>query len=65
LSCFFPRCRPGCFFCGVQGSDLCARWGLAAAIAADPEGEANDGRLLPQLLERARVAIAGPPLTER
>jgi hypothetical protein len=36
--------------------------GLAAAIAADPDGEANDCRLVPQLLERARAAIAGPRL---
>ena len=36
--------------------------GLAAAIAADPDGEANDCRLVPQLLERGRVAIAGPRL---
>lgn len=36
--------------------------GLAAAVAADPDGEANDCRLLPQLLQRGRQAIAGPRL---
>jgi hypothetical protein len=36
--------------------------GLAVALAADPDGEANDCRLVPQLLERARPLIAGPRL---
>ena len=36
--------------------------GLAVAMAADPDGEANDCRLLPQLLGRARPVIAGPRL---
>lgn len=36
--------------------------GLAAALAADPDGEANDCRLVPQLLQRARPLIAGPRL---
>lgn len=36
--------------------------GLAVALAADPDGEANDCRLVPQLLQRARPLIAGPRL---
>jgi hypothetical protein len=36
--------------------------GLAVAMAADPDGEANDCRLVPQLLRRARPLIAGPRL---
>jgi hypothetical protein len=36
--------------------------GLAVALAADPDGEANDCRLVPQLLHRARPLIAGPRL---
>jgi hypothetical protein len=38
------------------------REGLAVALAADPDGEANDLRLLPELLPRARARIAGPRL---
>jgi len=38
------------------------REGLAVAMAADPDGEANDMRLLPELLPRARARIAGPRL---
>jgi Transposase DDE domain len=33
--------------------------GLAVAMAADPEGEANDIRLLPEAVLRARARIAG------
>jgi hypothetical protein len=36
--------------------------GLAVALAADPDGEANDCRLVPQWLERTRQAVAGPRL---
>lgn len=33
--------------------------GLAVAMAADPEGEANDIRLMPEAIPRARARIAG------
>jgi Transposase DDE domain len=50
----------------VYGAKLLAaylpREGLALALAADPDGEANDIRLLPAFLPRARAAIAGPRL---
>jgi hypothetical protein len=36
--------------------------GLAVAHAADPDGEANDIRLVPRLLPLARAAVAGPRL---
>ncbi len=38
------------------------RTGLAAALAADPDGEASDLTLLPGLLTRARAVVAGPRL---
>ena len=38
------------------------RTGLAAALEADPDGEASDLALLPGLLARARPAVAGPRL---
>jgi hypothetical protein len=36
--------------------------GLAVAMAADPDGEANECRLVPQVLEQARQWVAGPRL---
>lgn len=36
--------------------------GLAVARAADPEGEANEGRVVPQLLDQARRGVTGPRL---
>ena len=36
--------------------------GLAVAMAADPDGEANECRLVPQMLEQARRAVPGPRL---
>jgi IS4 transposase len=38
------------------------RTGLAAALEADPDGEASDLALLPGLLARARAVVAGPRL---
>src|SRR5919201_2870976 len=34
--------------------------GLAVAMAADPDGEAHECRLVPQVLEQARRWVAGP-----
>jgi hypothetical protein len=36
--------------------------GLAVALAADPDGEANDIRLMPRVMPLARQAVAGPRL---
>ena len=36
--------------------------GLAVAMAADPDGEANDIRLMPRVMPLARQAVAGPRL---
>jgi hypothetical protein len=36
--------------------------GLAVAMAADPDGEANDIRLMPRLMPLARAAVPGPRL---
>jgi hypothetical protein len=36
--------------------------GLAVAMAADPDGEANECRLVPQMLDQARRAVPGPRL---
>jgi hypothetical protein len=48
---------------GVIGGKVLAAYlpgeGLAVAMAADPEGEANDIRLLPEAVSRARARIAG------
>jgi hypothetical protein len=48
---------------GVIGGKVLAAYlpgeGLAVAMAADPEGEANDIRLLPEAVARARARVAG------
>ncbi len=36
--------------------------GLAVAMAADPDGEANECRLVPQMLDQARRGVTGPRL---
>jgi hypothetical protein len=36
--------------------------GLAVALAADPDGEANEWRLVPQRLDQARRGVRGPRL---
>jgi hypothetical protein len=41
---------------------LSAGSGLAVALAAGPDGEANEGRLVSQVVEQARRAVAGPRL---
>lgn len=56
------RGRPG----KVYGGKLLAAYlpaeGLVPAIAADPDGEANDIRLVPRLLPLVRAAVVGPRL---
>ena len=56
------RGQPGQLYGGKLLVAYLPRQGLAVALAADPDGEANDIRLVPQLLPRARACIAGPRL---
>src|SRR5262249_57054453 len=55
------RGRPGKVFGGKLLVAYLPADGLAVALAADPDGEANDIRLVPRLLPLARAAVAGPP----
>jgi hypothetical protein len=56
------RGTPGKVFGGKLLVAYLPRQGLAVAMAADPDGEANDVKLVPQVLPRARTRIAGPRL---
>src|SRR5262245_28967951 len=56
------RGRPGKLFGGKLLAAYVPAEGLAVALAADPDGEANDIRLVPRLLPQARAAVAGPRL---
>jgi Transposase DDE domain len=57
-------CRglPGKLFGGKVLAAYLPAEGLVVALAADPDGEANDVRLLPRAVELARQAVAGPRL---
>jgi DDE family transposase len=56
------RCKPG----KVVGGKILVAYlpaeGVAVAMAADLDGEANDIRLMPELVPRARARILGPRL---
>jgi hypothetical protein len=56
------RGRPGKLFGGKILVAYSPADGLAVALAADPDGEANDIRLMPRVMVLAREAIAGPRL---
>jgi len=56
------RGRPGKLFGGKLLVAYLPAEGLAVALAADPDGEANDIRLVPRALPLARAAVAGPRL---
>jgi hypothetical protein len=56
------RGRPGKLFGGKVLAAYLPKEGLAVAMAADPDGEANDAKLVPRLLPLARQAVAGPRL---
>lgn len=56
------RGRPGKVFGGKLLAAYLPAEGLAVALAADPDGEANDIRLVPRLLPSVRRAVAGPRL---
>jgi hypothetical protein len=45
---------------GLAALDL--RSGLVVALATDPDGEANDARLVPDLLPQVRARVSGPRL---
>jgi hypothetical protein len=53
------RGRPGKLFGGKILAAYLPQDGLVVALAADPDGEANDIRLLPHALELARAAVTG------
>jgi hypothetical protein len=53
------RGTPGKVYGGKLLAALVPARGLAVALAADPDGEANDCRLVPEVLPRARALIAG------
>jgi hypothetical protein len=56
------RGRPGKLFGGKILVAYSPADGLAVAMAADPDGEANDIRLMPRVMVLARQAIGGPRL---
>jgi len=56
------RGRPGKLYGGKILAAYLPAQGLAVALAADPDGEANDIRLMPRALPLARAAVAGPRL---
>jgi len=56
------RGRPGKLYGGKLLVAYLPRDGLAVAFAADPDGEANDIRLVPRVLPLVRAAVAGPRL---
>jgi hypothetical protein len=56
------RGRPGRLYGGKILAAYLPKDGLVVALAADPDGEANDLRLMPRLMPLARQAVAGPRL---
>jgi Transposase DDE domain len=56
------RGTPGKVYGGKLLAALAPARGLVVAMAADPDGEANDCRLVPEVLRRARDRTEGPRL---
>src|SRR5207302_8107517 len=56
------RGQPGKLYGGKVLAAYLPADGLVVAMAADPDGEANDIRLVPRLLPLARAAVPGPRL---
>jgi Transposase DDE domain len=56
------RQRKGGLLGGKGLVALHLRSGLAVALATDPDGEANDARLVPALLPQVRALVQGPRL---
>lgn len=56
------RWRKGGLLGGKGLAALHLRSGLALALASDPDGEANDAKLVPALLPQVRTRVGGPRL---
>jgi hypothetical protein len=56
------RQRKGGLLGGKGLAALHLRSGLAVALATDPDGEANDARLVPAVLPQVRARVPGPRL---
>jgi hypothetical protein len=56
------RGRPGKVYGGKLLAAYLPAQGLVVTLAADPDGEANDIRLVPRVLPQVRAAVAGPRL---
>lgn len=56
------RGQPGKLYGGKLLVAYVPTEGLARSFSSDPDGEANDCKLMPALISRARQAIAGPRL---
>lgn len=56
------RGRPGKLHGGKILAAYLPKDGMVVAMAADPDGEANDIRLMPRVMPLARAAVAGPRL---
>ena len=56
------RGRPGKLYGGKILAAYAPRQGMVVALASDPDGEANDIRLVPLALEAVRAAVDGPRL---
>jgi hypothetical protein len=56
------RGQPGKLYGGKLLAAYLPAEGLVVALAADPDGEANDIRLVPRALPLARAAVTGPRL---
>ena len=56
------RGRPGKLYGGKVLAAYLPAEGFVVALAADPDGEANDIRLVPRFLPLARAAVVGPRL---
>jgi hypothetical protein len=56
------RGRPGKLFGGKILAAYLPASGLVVAMAADPDGEANDIRLMPRVMPLTRAAVPGPRL---
>lgn len=56
------RGRPGKVFGGKLLAAYLPAEGLAVAMVADPDGEANDIRLVPRLVPQVRACVGGPRL---
>jgi Transposase DDE domain len=56
------RPRKGGLLGGKGLAALHLRSGLALALATDPDGEANDAKLVPALLPQVRTRVGGPRL---